>query len=136
MDEAKVLKISSTVEEIHRVQADVQRDLQRSGLNGDTCFAVKLALEESLVNAVRHGNRLDPALHVHIQYCINDRGITICVRDEGPGFDPADIPDPTPPENLTKPTGRGIMLMRAYMDSVTYSPRGNEVTMIKRRPAS
>jgi serine/threonine-protein kinase RsbW len=133
MDETKVLEIRSTVEEIPRVQADVQQDLNRSGINDDTCFAVKLALEESLVNAIRHGNQLDPTLHVHIQYCINDRCIKICVRDEGPGFDPARVPDPTSPENLTKTTGRGLMLIRAYMDSVAFNPRGNEVTMIKRR---
>ncbi len=136
MDETKILEIRSSVEEVHRVQADVQQDLQRWGCNGDTCFAVKLALEESLVNAIRHGNRLDPARHVHIKYCINDQCITICVRDEGPGFNPSDVPDPTSEENLTKPTGRGLMLMRAYMDSVAYNPQGNEVTMTKRRPAS
>lgn len=136
MDAKKSLEIPSTVEEIHRVQTDVQQDLKRSGINGEICFAVKLALEESLVNAIRHGNRLDPTRHVRIQYCINDRCITICIRDEGSGFDPAGVPDPTSPENLTKPTGRGLMLMRAYMDSVAFNPRGNEVTMIKRWPNS
>ena len=59
---------------------------------------------------------------------------TFVVRDQGPGFDPASLPDPTDPENLEKASGRGLLLMRTFMDSVEYNSAGNEVTMIKRHP--
>jgi serine/threonine-protein kinase RsbW len=129
----QTVEIPSTVDEIHRVQAVIQHELSRQGYDADTCFAVKLALEESLVNAVKHGNKFDPKCLVHVRFSINPRRISISVKDEGSGFDPTGVPDPTSDENLTKPNGRGIMLMRAYMDEVSYNRRGNEVTMIRRK---
>jgi serine/threonine-protein kinase RsbW len=95
-------------------------------------FAVKLSFEEALINAVKHGNRGDPAKYITVRYDVNATRAVIIVADEGRGFCPASIPDCTAEENLTRPSGRGIMLMRAYMDQVQYSRRGNMVRMVKR----
>lgn len=94
-------------------------------------FSIRLAMEEAIVNAIKHGNRFDRNKKVFIRYCCNHKSFKLSVRDEGPGFDPAKVPDPTAPENISLPYGRGIMLMNAYMDRVEYSPRGNGVTMVK-----
>jgi len=101
------------------------------GYSEDAVFGIKLALEEALVNAIKHGNRDDPTRAVTIAFDVGGRQADISVTDEGEGFCPADVPDPTADENLESPTGRGIMLMRAYMDRVTFSKRGNAVRMVR-----
>lgn len=128
-----VIEIPSSAGEVHRVQCAVQEEMKRFGYDDDTCFAVKLAIEESVVNAMRHGNKFDPRLKVKVRYEVTDREVRIHVHDEGRGFDPAKVPDPTREENLAKPHGRGIMLMRAYMDEVAYTESGTEVILVKRR---
>jgi len=126
------LRIPSVVEEIRSVQDFILRKMAEMGLGGDSCFAVRLALEESLINAVKHGNNFDADRSVYIKYDISKERVLIKVKDEGRGFDPEEVPDPTTEENLAKPFGRGIMLMRAYMDEVTYSACGTEVTLMKK----
>ena len=81
----------------------------------------------------RPGNRLDPSKHVQLEYDVDAERIEISITDEGEGFDPCCIPDPTCDENLEKPCGRGIMLIRAYMDEVRYRDDGREVYFVKRR---
>ncbi|MEO0475390.1 MAG: ATP-binding protein [Planctomycetota bacterium] len=99
----------------------------------DSVFAVRLALDEALVNAVRHGNKSDPDKTVKVECSIDAERIWIQIEDQGPGFVPADVPDPTDPGNIGKPNGRGVMLMRAYMTEVDFNERGNRVTLTKRR---
>jgi serine/threonine-protein kinase RsbW len=130
---AATLKIPSEVGDMRIVQDAILQRMHDAGFNGDSCFAVKLALEESLVNAVKHGNHFDPNRSVTIRYEITPDCVRINVKDEGAGFDPQKVPDPTAAENLTKPSGRGIMLMRAYMDEVTYGDGGRSVTLVKRK---
>jgi serine/threonine-protein kinase RsbW len=96
-------------------------------------FGVRLALEEAIVNAIKHGNGLDPNKSVHVECEVDDNRVRIVVRDEGPGFDPRSVPDPTDLENLDKPSGRGLMLMRAFMTRIEYNATGNEVTLEKVR---
>lgn len=94
-------------------------------------FAIKLAVEEGVNNAIKHGNKFDASKTVKIIYDIDDKRAIITITDEGAGFVPSAVPDPTADENLEKPTGRGVMLMHAYMDEVTYNCKGNEVRMVK-----
>jgi len=94
-------------------------------------FAIRLALEEALVNAVKHGNKLDKCKNVKVNYHITDQRADITIEDEGRGFNPAGLPDPTADENLEMCSGRGILLMRAYMTSVVFNPSGNKVTLTK-----
>jgi serine/threonine-protein kinase RsbW len=98
-------------------------------------FGVRLALEEALVNAIKHGNGMDPNKSVRIQWRIDPESVCVEIEDEGPGFIPAEIPDPTAEENLERPCGRGIMLMRSFMSRVEYQGRGNKVLLEKRRDA-
>jgi serine/threonine-protein kinase RsbW len=98
-------------------------------------FAVRLALEEGISNAFRHGHRtLPPGVPIHLSYLATDKELRVVIQDRGPGFDPASVPDPTLEQNLEVPSGRGLMLMRAYMTSVTFNPSGNQVTLIYQKP--
>lgn len=113
------------------VQGEILGETDRCRYAEDTAFAIRLALEEAIANALRHGNRMDPEKTVRIEFVISPRQATITITDEGPGFNPDAVPDPTCDENLEKPCGRGIMLMRAYMDKVTFNRRGNRVSLVK-----
>ena len=121
--------------EARRVQDAIEQLLETSAAHTHDVFSIKLALEEALVNAIKHGNQLDRDKKVHIAYSIHADRFEIRITDEGPGFDPGDVPDPTAIENLERPCGRGLMLMRHYMTWVRFSARGNRVTLYKQRPA-
>jgi len=112
-------------------EESILADAQAAGFSEEDVFAIKLALEEAMTNAVRHGNRNDPSKRIVVRYAISPEKVTIVVRDEGGGFRPEHVPDCTAPENIERPCGRGIMLMRAYMTEVSYNADGNEVLMIK-----
>jgi serine/threonine-protein kinase RsbW len=113
------------------VQNEILDDVRRNGFEGNTFFAINLALEEALTNAIRHGNRLDPAKRVHVEAKVTPKRAEIIVEDEGPGFERCNIPDPTAVENLEKCSGRGILLIEAYMSRVTWDRGGRRVRMIK-----
>jgi serine/threonine-protein kinase RsbW len=115
--------------EVDRAVGAVLRAADRHGYSEASKFAVRLALEEALSNAFRHGHRDLPGTPVHLEYRVAPTRATIVVEDRGPGFDPAAVPDPTLDENLELPCGRGLMLMRAYMTTVAFNARGNRVTM-------
>lgn len=127
------LDIASDPAEARRVQDLIEEQLRAFHYEDHDIFGIKLALEEALVNAIKHGNQLDPAKRVHIDCSVNRRRIDIGIRDEGQGFDPQEVPDPQAPENLERPCGRGLLLMRYYMTEVTYHPPGNCLTMSKLR---
>lgn len=105
--------------------------LEQSGWNSADLFAIQMALEESIMNAIKHGNKRDLAKQVRIAVQVTDQDFRLTVTDEGAGFALCDVPDPTLDENLDKCSGRGIMLMRQLMDSVHYNARGNSVEMVK-----
>jgi len=126
------LTIASDLQQARRLEDSLLQEVGRFGYSESAVFAIKLALEEAINNAIRHGNHSDPHKHVTVRVELDVAVMTISVADEGPGFDPGGVPDPTADENLEKPSGRGIMLMRAYMDDVHYNQRGNEICMCKR----
>lgn len=98
-------------------------------------FAIKLALEEAMINAIKHGNRLDPTKTVTVHARVNPEQVEIIIEDQGAGFDRADVPDPTDPANLEKSSGRGILLIEAYMTKVEWSNQGRRLRMCKTREA-
>ncbi len=114
-------------------QRAILKELNRCGFSEQVTFGVKLALEEAIANAVKHGNRCDSSKTVTIRYAVNRDRAVVIVRDEGPGFLPEDVPDPTEPDRLALPSGRGIMLIRAYMDEVRYRDHGREIYFVKHR---
>jgi serine/threonine-protein kinase RsbW len=123
--------IPSDPAEARQVQDAIEQLLEATDAPPKDVFSIKLALEEALVNAIKHGNQMDRNKTVRISYSIHADRFEISITDQGPGFDPSDVPDPTAIENLERPCGRGLMLMRHYMSEVAYNERGNSVTMCK-----
>lgn len=130
------VEISSDPAEARKIQEEIERQLQATLFSEKEIFSIKLALEEALVNAIKHGNQFDRAKKVRIAYKVDKDRFDIKISDEGCGFDPADVPDPTAIENLERPCGRGLMLMRYYMTEVQFSCGGNSVSMTKLRNGS
>ncbi|MDG2032120.1 MAG: ATP-binding protein [Phycisphaerales bacterium] len=122
--------------QIEGLQTEVARELSARSFDDGAAFAVRLAIEEAIVNGFRHGNAGDPTKTVQFECEINQDMIRVDVVDQGPGFNPEGVPDPTDEANLEVPSGRGIMLMRAYMTEVDYLPPGNRVRMVYERTAS
>ncbi len=125
--------IPSDTTEGLRVQGRILDLIAENGFSERDVFGIRLSLEEAIVNAIKHGNKYDTSKVVRIAWKIHDGELFVEIEDQGAGFDPADVPDPTAPENLDRPSGRGLMLMRNFMDGVMYSERGNFVAMRKRR---
>lgn len=122
-----------------RVSALIDQILELAeseGFGSSSLFAIRLAIEEGITNAFEHGHHgLNPSTTIHVEYAISSDEIEIAIEDQGPGFSPADLPDPTLQENLSKPSGRGVMLMQAYMTEVHFNKAGNRVKLRYVRPA-
>jgi len=131
MQDSHEIVIPSTPSGRQQAEDIIMKKVDEFGFSEEARFSIRLAMEEAVVNAIKHGNRFDKDKKVTIRYGFNGRTFTLSVRDEGQGFDPGGVPDPTAPENITLPYGRGLMLMNAYMDRVEFSPAGNEVTLVK-----
>jgi len=129
-------RIASDTVEGREVVARILAALEREEWAEHDVFAVHLAIEEALVNAIKHGNHRDPDKVVLVLCRLAKDRVQIRITDEGDGFNPEAVPDPTDEENLEVPSGRGLMLMRCYMNSVCFNRRGNEVSMEKRRSAA
>jgi serine/threonine-protein kinase RsbW len=108
--------------------------LQEYGWDPQPLFGIHMALEESITNAIRHGNKLDPNKQVFVDCELSPQRFFIRVCDEGAGYNPCAVPDCCADENLEVPGGRGLALMRAYMDHVELSDNGRCVVMEKFRP--
>lgn len=105
--------------------------MEEKGFSQDDVFAVHLAVEEAFLNAVKHGNKMDPLKMVTIDCLVDEGKVDIRLTDEGEGFDPGSIPDPRVGENLYRPEGRGLLLINAYMHVVEYNEAGNKLHMIR-----
>ena len=135
------LKIHSVFEMLDLVQLVSDRMGQMAGLDEDAVHWVGVAVRESVINAMKHGNRLDEAKSVTIEFAFvpaaTPTELIVRVMDEGEGFEPDLIADPLAPENLLKSSGRGIFFMRSFMDDVSVHrvPEGGmEVRMVKKLP--
>ena len=138
-DRTVTLDIASRFEMLDVVQTVLAQCCALVGFDEEAVHYMSVAVRESVVNAIKHGNRQDEAKRVHLQFTIHDRALEVEVRDQGHGFDPAAVPDPLAPENLLKAYGRGIFFMRQFMDEVTHSfptKGGTVVRMLKRVPVS
>jgi serine/threonine-protein kinase RsbW len=132
---------SASIEVPHertRVEALVNQVLEamaRHRYNETSRFAVRLALEEATSNAFRHGHKgLPPETPIRVEYRVGDKDLEVLIEDRGPGFNPSSVPDPTLDENLELPSGRGLILIKAYMTDVRYEGKGNRLRMRYRRP--
>jgi serine/threonine-protein kinase RsbW len=134
------LDFHSSLEMLDFVQMVSDHIGRMAGLDGDALHWVSVAVRESVINAIKHGNCHDVGKRVHVEFTALEDGdlpgIAIRVRDEGCGFDPSMLADPLAPENLLKTSGRGIFLMRSFMDEMIFrraAEGGMEVLMVKRR---
>ena len=123
----------SVLDEIEHIQSSVCAQMETLSYSKRDIFCVRLALDETLTNAIRHGHDMDPSKEVRISFLVADQHVWIQVEDQGKGFRLEEIPDPTEPEYIERPNGRGLHVIRSFMCSVQYNDRGNQVTMLKNR---
>jgi serine/threonine-protein kinase RsbW len=121
--------IASDLGDARRLQEEIDGGLVACAWPEEDTFKIRLALEEALVNAVKHGNQMDPDKAVRVRYTITAERFDIRIEDEGPGFNPDDVPDPTLPENIEKGSGRGVFLIRELMSGAEYQGKGNVLVM-------
>lgn len=134
------LEFTSAFEMLDFVQVVSDHVSRSVGFDDESLHWVGVAVRESVINAIKHGNHCDAGKHVFVEFSTGDRDVelTILVRDQGEGFDPATLQDPLAPENLLKASGRGIFLIRNFMDDVQLlrsAEGGMEIRMIKRLPS-
>lgn len=125
--------IASDFVEARVIEDQIIGEVTARGYGDNDLFAIKLALEEAVINAIKHGNKLDPHKRVWVEAMVGNDEIDILIRDQGPGFKREEVPDPTAMENLEKNSGRGILLIEAYMTQAEWSDSGRQLHMRKTR---
>lgn len=129
------LVLPSHIGAVADATAAVTNIVQSCGVGEEAAFGVEMAVREAITNAIVHGNREDEAKAVEVTFNCLEHELEIEVRDQGKGFDPADVPNPTDPANILKTSGRGIFLIRSFMDDVEWLMRpdgGTTVRMVKK----
>jgi serine/threonine-protein kinase RsbW len=126
--------LDSTLDSVDRAEELASGAAQRAGFDDDELMKIGMAIREAMVNAVVHGNRYHENKRVRFALSLTNDRLIVTIADEGSGFDFAHVPDPLAPENLLRTSGRGIFLMRSFMDSVDLrhlESGGTEVTLVK-----
>ena len=134
--ETTELTLPSRIETVAKAANAVADFVSRSGISEEAAFGIDMAVREAVTNAVVHGNAQDEQKAVELTLKSSPEAVEITVHDQGQGFNPEEVPDPTESENILKTSGRGIFFMRTFMDEVTWSIRpggGTTVRMLKRR---
>jgi serine/threonine-protein kinase RsbW len=133
--ETTELSLPSRLEAVAEAAAAVAGVVSRSGVDENAAFGIDMAVREAVTNAVLHGNKLDETKVVEVTVNVSSAAVEIQVHDQGAGFNPEAVPDPTKDENILKTSGRGIFFMRNFMDEVDWVIRpggGTTVRMLKR----
>ena len=127
------LEIASRFDLLEMVQTVLSHLAGIVGFDADATHYMSVAVRESVVNAIKHGNRQDATKRVMLEFVVEPHTLQVEVRDEGDGFEPGDVPDPVAPENILKAEGRGIFFMRSFMDDVRYSFPSRGGTVVRMR---
>ena len=127
--------LDSSLESVDKVEQTAEQFATRAGFDEDTVSHIAMAVREAAVNAVLHGNSYDKMKHITASFETTTDSLIIRIADQGSGLDPDTIPDPLAPENILRGSGRGIFLIRAFMDEVNFRQLhpGTELTLIKHR---
>ncbi|UII28260.1 ATP-binding protein [Fulvivirga maritima] len=123
------IQIPSLSENIRMIESFIDNAKEKFKLDDDIYGNIMIAVTEAVNNAIKHGNQQDKSKNVALSLSLQDSLIRFTIEDEGPGFDYHNLPDPTSPENLEKPGGRGIFLMRHLSDEVTFKDEGKVVEL-------
>ena len=132
--EKEQLTLESTLQSVDDAEAIAMREAEKAGFEEDDQQQIGMAVRECMVNAVVHGNRYNKKKKVHLDLEPSATGLTVVIGDEGDGFDVNSLPDPLAPDNLMRQSGRGLLLVRAFMDDFQVQPRpggGTEVHLRK-----
>jgi serine/threonine-protein kinase RsbW len=132
LEERIAFKMPSELRHLDGVLDYLNERMLRLGIVSTGDSEVLIALDEAIVNAIKHGNKCDPRKAVHIVAEFNVEGVRFVVADEGSGFERENVPDPTEPCRLLEPSGRGLLLINHIMDEVRYNQCGNRLEMFKR----
>jgi len=124
------LHIPNQIDKAHAVRDRILEELKNAGYDESSRFGIQLAFDEAVANAFTHGNRRRPDATLHIAYRVTPDAVYVSIGDEGDGFDPDAVEDPTLKKNIEHPSGRGLFLMRAYMTNIQYNNCGTAVRMI------
>ena len=125
--------IKNTISAVQDVCERILAELKARQFGEDDIFAIHLAFEEACFNALKHGNKMDSQKEIKIDYLISSDKVDISIEDQGSGFKPELVPDPRCGDNIYKVKGRGLLLIRSYMDSVKYNQFGNCLQMVKHK---
>ena len=117
------------MENIKIVESFIENSREQFQIDDDVYGNILVAVTESVNNAIQHGNKLDKNKNVTLQLLPNENAVTFVIADEGPGFDHTNLPDPTAPENVAKPNGRGIFLMKHLVDKLDIENNGATVKL-------
>ena len=131
------LTIPSKLEELESVQRLIGEAALAFGLSEDMAYWMELTISESVINAIRHGNQFDPTKQARLAISCDGENVEVIVEDQGEGFNLEELADPTKAENLLKPCGRGILIIRSFMDEVSCTAKeggGTRLHMVKRLP--
>ena len=123
------LQLPSTQESITQLEALIENIADKYHVSEDTFANMMTCLNEALINAIKHGNKLDPGKKVIVNAEADPKRIVWTITDEGPGFDYNDLPDPTAPENIENLTGRGVFIIKHLADQCIFNAAGNEVEL-------
>jgi len=129
-------RMESTLDSVNKAEEMADQVAAQAGFDEDTRGGLAMAVREGMINAILHGNAYAPDKRVNLSFEQTPQEMIVTISDEGHGFVPEEVPDPLAPENLLKGSGRGIFLMRAFMDEVRFRKLepGTEITLIKRLP--
>ena len=127
--------LDSSLDSVNKIELTAEQVAQRAGFDEDTIPHIAMAVREAAVNAVLHGNSYDANKHIVASFETTSDSLIIRIADQGPGLDPDKVPDPLAPENILRGSGRGIFLIKAFMDEVNFRQLhpGTELTLIKHR---
>lgn len=129
--QTSVIEFASDASKVSGVCDKIISMAKENSFSDDDIFGIHLSLEEALVNAVKHGNKSDVNKKVRVEYLVDRESLSVSISDEGCGFKPDNVPDPRCGDNVFKLGGRGVLLIKEYMDCVEFNESGNTITMVK-----